>query len=103
MAKTQQFKIDATRPFYAVVGAGDLAVELARSTATDVQTRFAKVELEPKSLRDQAVTIVATRTEELTKDAKSRAGPRRGAPGRAPGGGQGVPGQGPGQGQRADR
>ena len=71
MAKTQQFKIDATRPFYAVVGATDLAVELARTTATDVQSRFAKVELEPKALRDQAVTIVSARTEELTKDAKS--------------------------------
>jgi len=63
-------KIDATRPFYAVVGAGDLAVEFARTYATDVQTRFAKVELEPKALRDQARTIVVGRVDELTKDAK---------------------------------
>lgn len=63
-------KIDATRPFYAVVGAGDLAVEHARTYATDVQARFAKVELEPKVLRDQARTIVVARVDELTKDAK---------------------------------
>jgi len=67
-------KIDATRPFYAVVGAGDLAVEHARSYArtyaTDVSTRFAKVELEPKALRDQALTVVVSRVDELTKDAK---------------------------------
>lgn len=67
-------KIDATRPFYAVVGAGDLAVEHARSYArtyaTDVSSRFAKVELEPKALRDQARTVVVARVDELTKDAK---------------------------------
>lgn len=63
-------KIDATRPFYAVVGAGDLAVEYARSYATDVQTRFAKAELEPKALRDQARSLVVTRVDVLTKDAK---------------------------------
>lgn len=67
-------KIDATRPFFAVVGAGDLAVEHARSYArtyaTDVSTRFAKVELEPKALRDQALTVVVSRVDELTKDAK---------------------------------
>jgi len=67
-------KNNATRPFYAVVGAGDLAVEHARSYArtyaTDVSTRFAKVELEPKALRDQALTVVVARVDELTKDAK---------------------------------
>ena len=47
-------KIDATRPLYAVVGAGDLAVEYARKSTADVQARFAKIELEPKALRDQA-------------------------------------------------
>ena len=63
-------KIDATRPLYAVVGAGDLAVELARSYTADVQARFAKVELEPKALRDQAVTVVSSRIEALSEDAK---------------------------------
>ncbi|MDQ3616092.1 MAG: hypothetical protein M3393_05600 [Actinomycetota bacterium] len=56
MAKTntRQFKLDATRPFYAGVGVVDLAVEIARTTATDVQARFSKVELEPKALRQDA-------------------------------------------------
>jgi cobalamin biosynthesis Mg chelatase CobN len=63
-------KIDATRPLYAVVGAGDLAVELARTAANDVQARFSKVELEPKALRDQARTVVVARVDVLTEDAK---------------------------------
>lgn len=63
-------KIDATRPFYAVVGAGDLAVNYARTAATDVQARFAKVERDPKALREQALTRFNTRVEELTGDAK---------------------------------
>ena len=48
MARTKQnqFKIDATRPFYAVVGATDVAVEFARAAALDVQARFAKTDLE---------------------------------------------------------
>ena len=62
-------KIDATRPFYAVVGVGDLAVEYARNTATDVQTRFSQVELEPKALRDQARTVVVARVDETVATA----------------------------------
>jgi hypothetical protein len=64
-------KIDATRPLYALVGAGDLAVEFARSATADVQARFAKIELEPKALRDQARTVVTARIDELNKAAKS--------------------------------
>jgi heparin binding hemagglutinin HbhA len=60
-------KIDATRPLFAVVGAGDLAVKYARTYANDVQTRFAKVDLEPKVLRDQLEARVA----ELQADAKT--------------------------------
>jgi len=63
-------KIDATRPFYAFVGAGDLAVELARSYATDMQARFAKVELQPNTLRRQARSMVVARVDELAEDAK---------------------------------
>ena len=63
-------KIDATRPLYAVVGAGDLAVEYARNATADVQARFAKIELEPKALRDQARTVVTARIDGLTTDAK---------------------------------
>lgn len=63
-------KIDATRPLYVVVGVGDLAVEIARSYTADVQARFAKVELEPKALRDQAITAVNSRLAEISEDAK---------------------------------
>ena len=63
-------KIDATRPLFAIVGAGDFAVEVARTYAADVQTRFKKVELQPKALRDQALTLVVTRVDALSKDAR---------------------------------
>lgn len=65
----KQFKLDATRPFYAGVGVVDFAVELARATATDVQTRLSKVDLEPKALRDQARTVVGSRVDELAEEA----------------------------------
>ena len=68
--KNKQFRFDATRPFYAAVGAGDLALELARTATADVQARASKVELEPKALRDQALTLVNSRVEELQGDAK---------------------------------
>lgn len=66
----KQPKFDATRPFYAAVGAGDLAIALARNGVEDVQARVGKVDLEPKALRDQALTLVNTRVEELQADAK---------------------------------
>lgn len=72
--KTRELRIDATRPLYAVVGAGDLVVEYARHTATDVQTRFAKVELEPKALRETARKVVITRVDELQNEAKALPG-----------------------------
>jgi uncharacterized coiled-coil protein SlyX len=68
--KTKAPKFDATRPFYASVGAGDLVAGFALTTAGDVQARFAKLDLEPKALRDQAVTLVTARVEELQADAK---------------------------------
>jgi hypothetical protein len=88
MAKTQfnveQFKTEAKKPLFAVAGATELAVELARGYATeaqkvtqeritdvqarvsDVQARVSKVELEPKTLQAQA----RTRVEELKAEAK---------------------------------
>ncbi|MGA9747417.1 MAG: hypothetical protein WBQ50_08185 [Nocardioides sp.] len=63
-------KFDATRPFYAAVGAGDLAVAFARTAATDVQASLAKVELEPQAIRAQASTLVSTRVEGFQGDAK---------------------------------
>jgi len=74
MAKATQYKFDATKPFFAVVGAGDIAVEKARGIVTDVQdkvsTNVNKVERDPKALTEQARTLFSTRIDELTKDAK---------------------------------
>jgi hypothetical protein len=38
--RSQQIKVDPTRPFYAAVGTFDIAVAAARSSLTDVQTRL---------------------------------------------------------------
>jgi hypothetical protein len=92
MAKTQfnveQFKTEAKKPLFAVAGATELAVELARGYATeaqkatqerftevqtrvsDVQARVAKVELEPKSLQTTLQTQARTRVDELKSEAK---------------------------------
>lgn len=70
MAKATQYKFDATQSFYAVVGAGDAAVAAVRTYATDVQAKVAKADLEPKSLTEQAKTLVNARVETVTKDAK---------------------------------
>jgi hypothetical protein len=73
----------ATKPLYAGVGATDLAVERVRDLVTVAQKRgqqrFAEaqdtvrgIDLEPKALRDQAVTRVNARVDALAKDAKAR-------------------------------
>jgi translation initiation factor 2 alpha subunit (eIF-2alpha) len=88
MAKTQfnveQFKTEAVKPLFAVAGATELAVELARGYATeaqkatqarfdevqtrvsDVQTRVQKVDFDTKTIQAQA----KTRVEQLQADAK---------------------------------
>jgi peptidoglycan hydrolase CwlO-like protein len=54
MAKTiSTTKANPARPFYAAVGGVDIAVAFARTGLTDVQTRLAKVEREPKALVGQ--------------------------------------------------
>jgi hypothetical protein len=69
----------ATKPLFAGIGATDLAVERVRGFVTEAQKRtqqrvaeaqknVRKVELEPKALRDQALT----RVDALAKDAKAR-------------------------------
>jgi hypothetical protein len=42
-SKTNQFKIDATTPFYAVVGMTDVAVEFARTAVADAQERLSQL------------------------------------------------------------
>ena len=54
MAKTiTTSKANPIRPFYAAVGGVDIAVAVARTGLTDVQTRLSKVEIEPKALVGQ--------------------------------------------------
>jgi hypothetical protein len=74
MAKTkrsQQIKVDPTRPFYAAVGSVDIAVAAARTGLSDVQTRLARVDLEPKILAGQGRTLVLTGVDALQKQAKT--------------------------------
>jgi cobalamin biosynthesis Mg chelatase CobN len=74
---------EAARPLYAGVGATDLVVGFVRDAFADlqkqladvqkdVQARFTSIELEPKALRDQAVTVVTAQIDALSKDAKAR-------------------------------
>jgi heparin binding hemagglutinin HbhA len=76
-------KTEATRPLYAGVGVTDVAVALVREYVADVQKRFADVQkdvqsrvtgidLQPRALRDQAVTVVGARVDALSQDAKAR-------------------------------
>lgn len=76
-------KTEATRPLYAGVGVTDAAVALVRDYVADVQKRFAGVQkdvqtrvtgldLQPKALRDQAVTVVGARVDALSQEAKAR-------------------------------
>jgi hypothetical protein len=73
----------AERPFYATVGVTDLAVEAVRDYVTDVQSRvlgFGKdvqknvtsLDLQPKVLRETAVSVVSERVEALQQDAQAR-------------------------------
>ena len=77
----EQFKTEAVKPLFAVAGATEIAVDRARAYATEaqkvaqeridaVQARVSKVERDPKTLQNQAVTAVNARLDELTKEAK---------------------------------
>ncbi|MGH3509910.1 MAG: hypothetical protein ACRDPI_06730, partial [Nocardioidaceae bacterium] len=52
------FKIDASRPFYAAVGAGEAALEAARGYAAELQIRLESLDLEPKALREMMLRDV---------------------------------------------
>jgi heparin binding hemagglutinin HbhA len=69
--KNQQFKVDATRPFYAAVGSVDIAVSAARTGLTDVQSRLSRVDIEPKALAEQGRTLVVTGVDVLQRQAKT--------------------------------
>lgn len=62
MAKaTFDVKTEATRAFYAGVGANDLAVEVVRDFVATAQKSVTQIDLDPKTLREQAVTVVTAR------------------------------------------
>jgi hypothetical protein len=76
VATKSRTKIDlktVQTPFYATVGVTDLAVEAVREYVADVQTRVrgyqksvASVDLQPKALRDQAVTVLSDTVDALS-------------------------------------
>lgn len=69
MAKAKfDIKTEATRPIYAYVGVTDLAVETVR----DSVSRVTDIDLQPKALRQQAVTLVSNRVEALANTAQAR-------------------------------
>jgi chromosome segregation ATPase len=89
MAKTQfnvdQFKTEAVKPLFAVAGATELAVELARGYATEAQKatqdRFAEVQTRVSGVQARVAKVerpsadalqaqARARVEELKKDAK---------------------------------
>jgi hypothetical protein len=90
----KEIRTEATRTLHAGVGAADLAIETVKELVTeaqktaqkrfeaaqkDAQKAFATAqksvkgfEFEPKALRSQATTVVSSRVDELSKDAKAR-------------------------------
>ena len=88
------FKTEAQKGLHAGVGAADLAIETVKEYVAEAQKRAQKrletaqkdaqkalsnaqksvkdFEFQPKAFRDQATTVVSTRVEELSKDAKAR-------------------------------
>ncbi len=65
-------KTQATKPLYAGVGATDRVVAVVRDYVTEMQKSVKKIDLEPKALRDQATTVVNSRVDAISKDAKAR-------------------------------
>ncbi len=80
---TFEIPSEVARPLYAGVGATDLVVGYVREAVADIQKRFtdvqkdvqtrvAGIDIEPKTLRDQAVVVVSTQIDALSKEAKAR-------------------------------
>jgi len=78
----QALQTVAERPFYAGVGVTDLAVEAVRDYVADVQTRFADLgkdvqknvasfDLQPKALRDTAVSVVTQRVDAVQGEVRT--------------------------------
>jgi heparin binding hemagglutinin HbhA len=71
MARTQN-RNQTLRPFYAVIGVGDLAVEKIREVGTDVTARSARINLEPKRLQADIEAAAKQRVEDV-RTAQSKA------------------------------
>ena len=66
------------QPLFAVAGASEVALDYARAYVAETQgrlvktqDRLAKVDLDPQALSSQARTLVNSRVDELTRDAKA--------------------------------
>jgi hypothetical protein len=92
--KAVDLKASATRTLHAGVGAADLAIETVKELVTEAQKTAQKrfetaqkdaqkaftsaqrsvkgLELQPQVLRSQATTVVSSRVDELSKDARAR-------------------------------
>ena len=75
----KDLKTEAARSLHAGVGAADLALEAVKEYVADVQKRLeaaqksvSDFDFQPKALRSQATTVVSTRVDELSKEAKAR-------------------------------
>jgi heparin binding hemagglutinin HbhA len=86
----KDLKTEAQRGLHAGVGAADLAIETVKEYVAEAQKRFEAAqkdaqkaltsaqksvkdfEFQPKALRSQATTVINSRVEELSKDAKAR-------------------------------
>jgi hypothetical protein len=90
----KDLKTEATKGLHAGVGAADLAIETVKELVTEAQKTAQKrfeaaqkdaqkaftsaqksvkgFEFQPKALRLQATTVVSSRVDELSKDAKAR-------------------------------
>ena len=67
MAKAKfDIKSEATRPLFASVGVADRAVEAVREFSRESVSRVSDIDVEPKALRQQAVTLVSTSVEDDT-------------------------------------
>ena len=76
MSKTKfdisDIKTEAQRGLHAYVGAADLAIETLKDYVSGAQKTVQDFDFQPRALRKQATTVVSSRVDELSKDAKAR-------------------------------
>src|SRR5688500_9213117 len=79
MAKPSEFKFDATKPFYASIGAAESVVDAVRQAAEDVQeqlvearAKLADVDRDPKVLVEQAREQLVATLDVASKETNKR-------------------------------